>query len=208
MRDERRPLVTTRRQLLPGPTAPCSTRLMPPSARCCARCAPPTWPGPRHHWPCRLSSREPVAIASAPMPDRSRRFDPVLAVGIAIALALGLLLMHGLDARAVADGHGFTASPSAIISAAHEAPDTVDAMGDQVTTAAGAASASMLGQCIAVLAAGGLLLLLRLAHRATAGSPRKTRSQGSDDVCAHGWLQRRVRRPPPLPRVALCVSLC
>lgn len=149
-----------------------------------------------------------VAIASAPMPDRGRRFDPVLAVGLAIGLALGVLLMHGLDARAVADGHGLTTSPSAIVGASHEPRDTVEAMGDQVASGAGAASASMLGRCIAVLAAGGLLLVLPLAHPATVGRSRKTRCRGSDETWMHLAPKGRVGRPPPLPRVALCVSLC
>lgn len=123
---------------------------------------------------------------------------------VAVGLALGLLLMHGIDARAVADGHGLPAAPSAAISAVQETVGHAGGMADAASPAA--ASPSVLGHCMAALTAAAMLVLvaLRTTGQRLLGQPGGT---PADRLGAHPVHRRPWRTPPETYRIALCVSL-
>lgn len=123
-----------------------------------------------------------------------------------MVVALGLLLMHGLDARATGEGHGFIGSSAASRSDVHGAVSHADVTAGGAGETAATTGHAMLGSCIAVLTGAGLLLLALVAI----GRVRRRSGGRFASRPAHGVAiaALRHRGSPPLPRVALCVSLC
>ena len=131
----------------------------------------------------------------------------IVAAGLAVGLTLGLLLMHGLDLRAVAQGHGLTGSPSALLAAVHDAVGDGGPAGDGPILDASGRAQAMAGHCLAVLAAAvAALLMVFCAVSRLDDQEGATGERGGAGRQVAGASGRA--RPPAPPRIALCVSLC
>lgn len=130
-----------------------------------------------------------------------------LAAGLTVGLTFGLLLMHGLDARAVAQGHGLTGSPSAVLAAVDDAVADRGPGGETAAVDPGGRARAMAGHCLAVLALAVAALLL--AFRTLLRLDDSEAATGETDAAGRRVADAGGRaRPSAPPRIALCVSLC
>jgi hypothetical protein len=113
--------------------------------------------------------------------------------------------MHGIDARAMGGEHRLMGSPSVLASEVEDAVTDAGTTGNAAVRAGLTTGRFMLDHCVAVLAGVGFLLIALFAidgHRNRRGGSWRSEWVGALVV---RFVQRRG--PPPVPRVALCVSL-